>query len=334
MPTVCHCWLHRYGACGVAAPGDSYGVAFAPTTPNKPSRTMSPDPEVCEMHSTQLQALEPGMPTCAAAHASRPPPAPPCCIQVKGCYVVRAKQGDFLGMLAEQWGVDSMELLANNTASITDLNAPLAGKFLSVCKPGMEGITLPDWVAPSTPAAAAAAPAAPAPRPSTSPAGSAVPPAAPAGSDGIVDPSLPPEVLAQTAGGASGGARPPAPAAAAPAAADFDDPSLPPEVRARTSGGGVPAASAAPAAAGSVDPSLPPEVLARTSAGSSSMGDSVYTPAAAPQVVQAAAASVPAPMPAPAARPGLLGGAWLNCQLNGCILPQQVGCCCTSLRTC
>lgn len=45
----------------------------------------------------------------------------------------RAKAGDLIGTLAEQWGVEIAGLLANNTATIESLDAPLTGKLLSVC---------------------------------------------------------------------------------------------------------------------------------------------------------------------------------------------------------
>ena len=36
-------------------------------------------------------------------------------------------------MLADTWGVDGLELLYNNSASIDDLSSPLDGKLLTVC---------------------------------------------------------------------------------------------------------------------------------------------------------------------------------------------------------
>jgi hypothetical protein len=50
-----------------------------------------------------------------------------------GCYIYRAREGDSLGMLAEVWMVPVDELVANNSATLADLDEPLKGKFLTVC---------------------------------------------------------------------------------------------------------------------------------------------------------------------------------------------------------
>eukprot|EP00775_Hariotina_reticulata_P009526 gene9526-9690_t len=88
----------KYGVCGVAGPDDTYGLVFEPNQRPKFKFTLSPDPD--------------GNP---------------------GCYVYRAREGDSLGMLAEVWGVPVDELVANNSATVQDLDQPLLGKFLTVC---------------------------------------------------------------------------------------------------------------------------------------------------------------------------------------------------------
>eukprot|EP00882_Tetradesmus_deserticola_P030773 GHRQ01034715.1.p1 GENE.GHRQ01034715.1~~GHRQ01034715.1.p1 ORF type:complete len:108 (-),score=31.76 GHRQ01034715.1:3-326(-) len=83
--------------CGVATVGEMYGLVWTPDQKLKISVALTPDPDT------------------------------------KGCYVYRAKPGDSIGMLADTWGVEPVELLYNNSAAINDLEKPIAGKLLSVC---------------------------------------------------------------------------------------------------------------------------------------------------------------------------------------------------------
>eukprot|EP00775_Hariotina_reticulata_P009525 gene9525-9689_t len=95
----------KYGVCGVAGPDDTYGLIFEPNQRPKFKFTLSPDPD--------------GNP---------------------GCYVYRARGGDSLGMLAEVWGVPVDELVANNSATVQDLDEGLQGKFLTDCPPDWLGV--------------------------------------------------------------------------------------------------------------------------------------------------------------------------------------------------
>ncbi|KAI8475767.1 MAG: hypothetical protein J3K34DRAFT_456134 [Monoraphidium minutum] len=108
-----------FGQCSIATPPDTYGIIWRPT--------FVAGRKLGDARANRKLDPAPGKPGCSVYQASRAPASP-----LSGL-LAWAQAGDYLSAIALRFSVELNQLLLDNLGTITDLDAPLAGKEILLC---------------------------------------------------------------------------------------------------------------------------------------------------------------------------------------------------------